>query len=142
VVRAHGARLTIRLPGGDIPATVRVLRDVNGQAGVELFIHRNHITTDETMDVLSFDRSARKLRRAASLLYGGEDVGFSYGFNCNPGSPPTIVTHAFEQGLNGPRWTVDDVTYAWAGARLHRQSDSGQQPIAGAPPAGEVGVHC
>jgi hypothetical protein len=144
VYRASGGTLTAQLPAGDIPATFLLLRNVNRRPGVEIFIHTDHISTNETMAIYTFNGTM--LQDAGKFAYGGYDIGeVQFGVTCH--APTTIVQHEFS--VTSPTapasrrtWTHWATTYTWVGAAL-KQGATKTTTFKGAnPPASEVGVHC
>jgi hypothetical protein len=145
VDRASGATMDARLPAGDIPATIERLRNVNGRRGVELFIHDQHITTEEEMVVYS--AGSGRLIRAGSLPYGGSDDGIRFGFVCHRRPPATIVVHQFAITSFSPPvfrrvWRDTATTYRWNGPRLVRGRTTRRLFETPAPPGREVGARC
>lgn len=140
VYRASGRTLTVPLPEGDIPATLERLRNVNGRRGVEIFIHFEHISTDESIEVIAFD--GRGLTLAGNLSYGGYDAGLRFGFTCRLGQAPTVEQDEFFLSPTPGRWYDNATTYRWTGATL-RKDTTHTTPFTGTtPPRGQVGIHC
>ena len=138
VVRASGGTLALQVPGDLDGMTIARLRDVNARAGVEIFVHVTHITTDEIIGVYTFDGHA--LRRAGSFPFAGEDAGIRFGFTCHPGPRATIVEHDFqEQTPFTGIWDRTDTTFRWVGATLRPAQP---RTVRGAPSPAQTGVHC
>lgn len=142
VYRASGGTLVAHIPAGDIPATIKRLRDVNDRRGVEVFVHEVHISTAELMGIYTFD--GKQLRRAGAFSYGGYDAGLKFGFTCHRGTPATIVQDQFSlSSLKVPHiWHRLARSYRWAGGTLQQGASRITIFKGSSPPRGRVGVHC
>ena len=142
VYRASGGTLVAHIPAGDIPATIKRLRDVNNRRGVEVFVHEVHISTAELVGIYTFD--GKTLRRAGAFSYGGYDAGLKFGFTCHRGTPATIVQDQFSlSSLKAPHiWHHLATSYRWAGATLSRGASRTTIFERSSPPRSQVGVHC
>jgi len=143
VYRVSGGTLTAQLPAGDIPASFLLLRNVNRRPGVEIFVHIDHISTNETFVIYTFNGT--KLQQAASFFDYGGDVEVRFGVTCHV--PTSIVQDEF--GVTSSifpasqwTWTHRETTYTWVGATL-KQGVTRTTTFKGAnPPASEVGLRC
>ena len=143
VYRAGGGILTAQLPEADIPAAFKLLRNVNGRPGVEIFIHTGHISTSEEAVIYTFNGAA--LQRAGTFAYDGYDIGeVQFGITCH--APKTIVQYEFSTNTPGPAagriWKELATTLSWHGAALKTGATTTTTFRGANPPARLVGVGC
>jgi hypothetical protein len=142
VYRARGGVLTAEPPVGDIPATFLVLRNVNAQPGVEIFVHTVHLSNGESFFVYTF--AAGKLQRPGGFTYGG-DAFVQFGVTCHP--PISMVEDEFSLSrLTLPaaqrKWTHLTSAYTWVGSSLKAKTGKITTFTGAVPPASEIGLHC
>jgi hypothetical protein len=122
VIRAGGPTFTLAaLPHPLVSPEIILVRNVNGQPGTEIFVHDGHLSSGESVAVLTFNGS--ELREAGGFTYGG-DSGQQYGFTCHRGQSATITQHQFllETGGANALWQQTDTLFAWSGSKLERIS--------------------
>ncbi len=116
------------------------VRDVDGRAGTELFVHTNHITTDETVTVLSV--VDRRLVRSGRFLVNASLVDFyAMGFRCRSvRGRPGIVAYDFYRQAPG-HWKRRARSYSWKDGRLARVGPA-RHSVVRHPPARERELGC
>jgi hypothetical protein len=123
LVRPSGAIERTPLPATDAPPTFLRAGNLNGNAGQEIVLHLDDVSSGDTYGLVTFD--AGRLVLVHPLLSAGGDSVFREGFACRPGPPARVISRTMVLGNSQPvygrwRWTV--TTYAWHGAVLRRIS--------------------
>jgi len=116
------------------------VRDVDGRAGAELFVHTGHITTYETVTVMSV--VGRRLVRSGRLIMnGGLADYYAMGFRCRAvRGRPGIVAYDFARQSPG-HWKRRARSYSWNDGRLVRVGPARHSMIR-YPPARERKLGC
>jgi hypothetical protein len=116
------------------------VRDVDGRAGAELFVHTGHITTYETVTVLSVV-DGKLIRSGRLIMNGGLADYYAMGFRCRPvRGGPGIVAYDFARESPG-RWKRRARSYSWKDGRLVRVGPA-RHSIVGHPPLRERQLGC
>ena len=142
VTLAPGHRTSITTPTDTawLPGLV-ASGDVDGRPGEELFVDVSHVTTAESISVITYWHG--RLVKAGTLSAYGYDFGILYGLTCSAeGGRHLITEHGFFLDFRTHRWTRQDTIYVWDGPRLRRLVRRRSAQIKGQPSPALVGVQC
>ncbi len=97
-------------PSGNEPAVVRT-RNYDGRPGVEVLVHTQHISTNETYLFFSY-RSSKLTRSRAFSAYGHDDE-YRFGFRCKTTDSGRFVYQYFLQKIAGGKWKLTTTKFKW-----------------------------
>jgi hypothetical protein len=138
---ATGTRLTTPV-GQGLPPTpdVRLVKNVDGRRGAEIFVDAEHISTNDTIAI--FTLRSGQLHLAGQLFAFGGDDGIKFGFTCRVSSHKHLITaHRFLRGTNG-KWKRTDKDYLWRKGTLRRTGRARYKTLSGTPPSRQTGIAC
>jgi hypothetical protein len=116
------------------------VRNVDGRPGAELFVHTGHISTDDTITVLSVARGSF-VRSGSFLFNAGLGDDYAMGFRCTTvRGGPGIVAYDFGLLPSGG-WMRRVRAYRWHDGTLARVGRAHRTTV-GHPPAGERRIGC
>jgi len=116
------------------------VRDVDGRAGAELFVHTGHISTNETVTVLSVV-DGRLVRSGRLIMNGGLGDYYAMGFRCRAvRGGPGIVAYDFARQSPG-HWKRRARSYSWKDGRLVRVGPA-RHSVVRHPPLRERELGC
>jgi hypothetical protein len=116
------------------------VRDVDGRAGAELFVHTGHITTYETITVMSVVNGTL-VRSGRLIMNAGLADDYAMGFRCRRvRGGPGIVAYDFSRQSPG-HWRRRARSYRWKDGRLVRVGPA-RHSVVRHPSAGERKLGC
>jgi hypothetical protein len=124
---------------GTVAASIVSADNVDGRPGAELFVHEQHISTDETIGVYSYVGGA--LRRVLTLSAFGGDKDFKFAYACSVvNGVPAIIQSDYQQAGDGS-WTRADTVDLWSAGTI--TAGEPQQPVPVPPPShSQIGGFC
>jgi hypothetical protein len=124
---------------GTVAASIVSADNVDGRPGVELFVHEQHISTDETVGVYSYVSGA--LRRVLTVYAGGGDQESKFSYACTVvNGAPAIVQSEYQKAEDGS-WTRTDTVNYWSSGLINPGQPEPAVPVA-PPSRSQIGGFC
>lgn len=139
VVFGTGRAASATFGGSGVAATIISAVNVDGRPGAEVFVHEQHISTDETIGLYSYVNGGLHHVGVLRAFGGDQDYKFSYTCAAVDGTP--AITQSDYQRSGDGNWTRTDTVYLWSGGFL-LPGQQGQAHVVPPPARLQIGEFC